>query len=137
MAPICAAVKLQTFYFILNFRRCFIKGIREIANMNSKRANIFRFQYPERPTLFFAICYLAVSLVCLIGLISPEAIVCSSEIRNSEGLIEHGTGLIQGATARPCTILFMIFFYFSSKFFASCEIRTLVVALIDSLNPYY
>ena len=89
--------------------------------MNSKRANIFRFQYPERPTLFFAICYLAVSLVCLIGLISPEAIVCSSEIRNSEGLIEHGTGLIQGATARPCTILFMIFFYFSSKFF--CFLR--------------
>ena len=76
---------------------------------------IFRFQYPERPTLFFAMCYLGVSLVCLVGLISPSSIVCSDKIVNEDNVIEHGNGLIQGATSRPCTILFMLFFYFSSK----------------------
>lgn len=73
-----------------------------------------RFQYPERPTLFFAVCYLIVSVICLIGLIIPETIVCSNEITNEEQVIEHGTGLIQGATQRPCTIIFMLFFYFST-----------------------
>ena len=29
--------------------------------------------------------------------------------------IIHGNGLIQGSTNRPCTIMFMLFFYFSSK----------------------
>ena len=75
----------------------------------------FRFQYPERPTLFFAICYMIVSLICLIGLVMPEAIVCSTEKINLDQVVEHGTGLIQGATQRPCTIIFMLFFYFSSK----------------------
>merc|ERR1712176_46656 len=64
-----------------------------------------RFQYPERPTLFFAVCYLLVSVICLIGLIKPEAIVCSKEVVNEEQVIEHGSGLIQGATQRPCTII--------------------------------
>jgi len=73
-----------------------------------------RFQYPERPTLFFAMCYLGVSLVCLVGLISPSSIVCSDKIVNEDNVIEHGNGLIQGATSRPCTILFMLFFYFST-----------------------
>ena len=36
-----------------------------------------RFQYPERPTLFFAMCYLVISLICVVGLVAPEAIVCS------------------------------------------------------------
>ena len=75
----------------------------------------FRFQYPERPTLFFAICYMIVSLICLIGLVMPEAIVCSTEKINLDQVVEHGTGLIQGATQRPCTIIFMLFFYFSSE----------------------
>ena len=61
-------------------------------------------------------CYLGVSLVCLVGLISPSSIVCSDKIVNEDNVIEHGNGLIQGATSRPCTILFMLFFYFSSKF---------------------
>ena len=45
----------------------------------------------------------------------PESIACSTEIRNDEHVIEHGNGLIQGATERPCTIVFMLFFYFSSE----------------------
>ena len=56
-----------------------------------------------------------VSLICLIGLVMPEAIVCSTEKINLDQVVEHGTGLIQGATQRPCTIIFMLFFYFSSK----------------------
>ena len=57
-----------------------------------------------------------VSLICLIGLVMPEAIVCSKEKINLDQVVEHGTGLIQGATQRPCTIIFMLFFYFSSKY---------------------
>ena len=94
-----------------------LKGSRILWKViNGYFTSFFRFQYPERPTLFFAMCYLGVSLVCLVGLISPSSIVCSDKIVNEDNVIEHGNGLIQGATSRPCTILFMLFFYFSSKF---------------------
>lgn len=43
-----------------------------------------RFQYPERPTLFFAMCYLVISLICVIGLVAPDSIVCSETEVNDD-----------------------------------------------------
>ncbi|CAG5104441.1 Oidioi.mRNA.OKI2018_I69.chr1.g1255.t1.cds [Oikopleura dioica] len=83
----------------------------EPMNKSEKETKLIRIVSGRR--CFFAMCYLVISLICVVGLVSPESIVCSEREVNEDQTIVQGTGLIQGSTHRPCTIMFMLFFYFS------------------------
>uniref|UniRef100_A0A8C4N4Z9 Frizzled class receptor 3b n=1 Tax=Eptatretus burgeri TaxID=7764 RepID=A0A8C4N4Z9_EPTBU len=72
--------------------------------------DVRRFRYPERPIVFYSLCYLAVALAYLVGaLIGPDAAAC-----NMPGH-EHGTlaTITQGSHRRPCTLLFALLYFFT------------------------
>ena len=63
----------------------------------------FRFIYPERPTLYFSLCYLAISVCYLIGLISPGQYSCSED------------RLLSGLGSPVCGALFAVSYFFACK----------------------
>jgi hypothetical protein len=70
-----------------------------------------RFRYPERPIIFLSACYMFVALAYLIGSsrLNDDSIVCRP-LKN--GLMETKTFLIQGVEHVPCTLLFMMIYFF-------------------------
>lgn len=70
-----------------------------------------RFRYPERPIIFLSGCYLIVSLAYLIGSssVNKNSIVCKP-LKN--GLMQTREYLVQGVEHIPCTLLFMMIYFF-------------------------
>ena len=70
-----------------------------------------RFRYPERPIIFLSGCYMLVALAYLIGSssISNNSIVCSAQ-KNAEMQVRDY--LVQGVGHVPCTLLFMMIYFF-------------------------
>lgn len=70
-----------------------------------------RFRYPERPIIFLSGCYLIVSLAYLIGSssLNNNTIVCKP-LKN--GLMQTREYLVQGVEHIPCTLLFMMIYFF-------------------------
>nr|QVK45714.1 G protein-coupled receptor [Proales similis] len=70
-----------------------------------------RFKYPERPIIYLSACYLVVSLAFIIGSTqSDNSIVCRKHMNSKEQSLSF---LVQGVEHVPCTILFMMTYYFS------------------------
>ncbi len=69
-----------------------------------------RFKYPERPIIFLSGCYFIVSLGYLIGsLNNSNSIVCKS-LKN--GQMINKEFLVQGVEHIPCTLIFMMIYFF-------------------------
>lgn len=72
--------------------------------------DVKRFRYPERPIIFYAVCYSFVSLIYFIGFLLGNSAACNKSV--------HPGGVptvVLGAQGnKACTLLFMLLYFFST-----------------------
>ena len=90
---------------------------RNVTFLNSRVKIFLRFVYPERPTLYFAVCYLAISLTMIGGLVSPEKVACgpTAETGQTGSTASSLSGLSRGLDSARCTVVFAVIYFFTSK----------------------
>ncbi|XP_012993942.1 frizzled-3a isoform X2 [Esox lucius] len=71
--------------------------------------DVSRFRYPERPIIFYAVCYMMVSLVFFLGFLLEDRVACNAE---SPGRFRAAT-VTQGSHNKACTLLFMVLYFFT------------------------
>ncbi|XP_036416582.1 frizzled-6 [Colossoma macropomum] len=71
--------------------------------------DVRRFRYPERPIIFYAICYSFVSLIYFIGFLLGNELAC-----NKPSLLGAVSTVVQGSQNKGCTLLFMMLYFFST-----------------------
>lgn len=70
--------------------------------------DVKRFRYPERPIIFYAVCYSFVSLIYFIGFLLGNNAACIKAA--------HPAGVdtvVLGSQSKGCTLLFMLLYFFS------------------------
>lgn len=70
--------------------------------------DVKRFRYPERPIIFYAVCYSFVSLIYFIGFLLGNNAACIEPL--------HPTGMLTvvlGSQSKGCTLLFMLLYFFT------------------------
>ncbi|KAM9817523.1 LOW QUALITY PROTEIN: frizzled-3-like [Neosynchiropus ocellatus] len=68
-----------------------------------------RFRYPERPIVFYAVCYVMVSLVFFLGFLLEDKVAC-----NSLGPPRFRAATVaQGSHNKACTLSFMVLYFFT------------------------
>ncbi|XP_051918561.1 frizzled-3-like isoform X1 [Hippocampus zosterae] len=71
--------------------------------------DVTRFRYPERPIIFYAVCYVMVSLVFFLGFLLEDTVAC-----NTVNRVPFKTSTItQGSHNKACTLFFMILYFFT------------------------
>ncbi|XP_047244940.1 frizzled-3a isoform X1 [Girardinichthys multiradiatus] len=71
--------------------------------------DVSRFRYPERPIIFYAVCYMMVSLVFFLGFLLEDRVSCNAA---SPGRFRAST-VTQGSHNKVCTLLFMVLYFFT------------------------
>uniref|UniRef100_A0A3Q1FD58 Frizzled-3 n=1 Tax=Acanthochromis polyacanthus TaxID=80966 RepID=A0A3Q1FD58_9TELE len=71
--------------------------------------DVSRFRYPERPIIFYAVCYMMVSLVFFLGFLLEDRVSCNA---SSPGRFRAST-VTQGSHNKACTLLFMVLYFFT------------------------
>ncbi|KAL4630443.1 frizzled-3-like [Arapaima gigas] len=71
--------------------------------------DVTRFRYPERPIIFYAVCYMMVSLVFFLGFLLEDRVACNAA---SPGQYRAST-VTQGSHNKACTLLFMGLYFFT------------------------
>nr|XP_055043222.1 frizzled-3a isoform X2 [Misgurnus anguillicaudatus] len=71
--------------------------------------DVGRFRYPERPIIFYAVCYMMVSLVFFLGFLLEDRVSCNA---SSTGRFRAST-ITQGSHNKACTLLFMTLYFFT------------------------
>lgn len=73
-----------------------------------------RFRYPERPIIFLSLCYLMVASAYIVGFGSGDTIACRKPFQSPVDLprLQMVSTITQGTKHEPCTILFMILYFF-------------------------
>uniref|UniRef100_A0A8C7J3E8 Frizzled-3 n=1 Tax=Oncorhynchus kisutch TaxID=8019 RepID=A0A8C7J3E8_ONCKI len=71
--------------------------------------DVSRFRYPERPIIFYAVCYMMVSLVFFLGFLLEDRVACNAA---SPGRFRAST-VTQGSHNKVCTLLFMVLYFFT------------------------
>ncbi|XP_028996124.1 frizzled-3a [Betta splendens] len=71
--------------------------------------DVSRFRYPERPIIFYAVCYMMVSLVFFLGFLLEDRVSCNAA---SLGRFRAST-VTQGSHNKACTLLFMVLYFFT------------------------
>ncbi|XP_045511378.1 frizzled-7-B [Colias croceus] len=74
-----------------------------------------RFRYPERPIIFLSVCYLMVAAAYIMGWGAGDSVSCQGPfpMTVSGTRLPNITVITQGTKHEPCTILFMIVYFFS------------------------
>ncbi|MEQ2199437.1 Frizzled-6, partial [Xenoophorus captivus] len=70
--------------------------------------DVKRFRYPERPIIFYAVCYSFVSLMYFIGFLLGNTAACTKA--------SHPAGVdtvVLGSHSKGCTLLFMLLYFFT------------------------
>ncbi|KAI7804952.1 putative frizzled-3-like [Triplophysa rosa] len=71
--------------------------------------DVTRFRYPERPIIFYAVCYMMVSLVFFLGFLLEDRVAC-----NAANSAQYKTSTVtQGSHNKVCTLLFMVLYFFT------------------------
>uniref|UniRef100_A0A8C7FIR8 Frizzled-3 n=1 Tax=Oncorhynchus kisutch TaxID=8019 RepID=A0A8C7FIR8_ONCKI len=71
--------------------------------------DVTRFRYPERPIIFYAACYMMVSLVFFLGFLLEDRVAC-----NAASPTQYRAATItQGSHNKACTLLFMVLYFFT------------------------
>uniref|UniRef100_A0A4W5MYW0 Frizzled class receptor 3b n=1 Tax=Hucho hucho TaxID=62062 RepID=A0A4W5MYW0_9TELE len=71
--------------------------------------DVKRFRYPERPIIFYATCYMMVSLVFFLGFLLEDRVAC-----NAASPAQYRAATItQGSHNKACTLLFMVLYFFT------------------------
>ncbi|XP_066525121.1 frizzled-3b isoform X2 [Hoplias malabaricus] len=99
----------------LTFARYFI-GIISIVCLSATLftfltflIDVTRFRYPERPIIFYAVCYMMVSLVFFLGFLLEDRVACNAA---SPAQFKAST-VTQGSHNKACTLLFMVLYFFT------------------------
>ncbi|XP_039981003.1 frizzled-3a isoform X2 [Xiphias gladius] len=71
--------------------------------------DVSRFRYPERPIIFYAVCYMMVSLVFFLGFLLEDKVSCNAA---NPGRFRAST-VTQGSHNKACTLLFMVLYFFT------------------------
>ncbi|XP_041831102.1 frizzled-3a isoform X2 [Melanotaenia boesemani] len=71
--------------------------------------DVSRFRYPERPIIFYAVCYMMVSLVFFLGFLLEDKVSCNAA---TPGRFRAST-VTQGSHNKACTLLFMVLYFFT------------------------
>ncbi|XP_076833946.1 frizzled-3-like [Brachyhypopomus gauderio] len=71
--------------------------------------DVTRFRYPERPIIFYAVCYMMVSLVFFLGFLLEDGVACNAD---SPAQFKAST-VTQGSHNKACTLLFMTLYFFT------------------------
>uniref|UniRef100_W5MTD3 Frizzled-6 n=1 Tax=Lepisosteus oculatus TaxID=7918 RepID=W5MTD3_LEPOC len=71
--------------------------------------DVKRFRYPERPIIFYAVCYSVVSLIYFIGFLLGNGTACN----RADGELGSVETVVQGSQSKACTVLFMLLYFFS------------------------
>ncbi|KAL0984968.1 hypothetical protein UPYG_G00151250 [Umbra pygmaea] len=69
--------------------------------------DVKRFRYPERPIIFYAVCYSFVSLIYFVGFLLGNSASCN------EGVHPAVDTVVLGSQSKGCTVLFMLLYFFS------------------------
>ncbi|KAJ7988953.1 hypothetical protein DPEC_G00314530 [Dallia pectoralis] len=71
--------------------------------------DVTRFRYPERPIIFYAVCYMMVSLVFFLGFLLEDRVAC-----NAASPAQYRAATVtQGSHNKACTLLFMVLYFFT------------------------
>ncbi|RLV94649.1 hypothetical protein DV515_00013043 [Chloebia gouldiae] len=99
----------------LSFARYFI-GVISIVCLSATLftfltflIDVTRFRYPERPIIFYAVCYMMVSLIFFIGFLLEDRVACNA---SSPSQYKAST-VTQGSHNKACTMLFMVLYFFT------------------------
>ncbi|XP_032646764.1 frizzled-3 isoform X1 [Chelonoidis abingdonii] len=99
----------------LSFARYFI-GVISIVCLSATLftfltflIDVTRFRYPERPIIFYAVCYMMVSLIFFIGFLLEDRVACNA---SSPAQYKAST-VTQGSHNKACTMLFMVLYFFT------------------------
>ncbi|XP_029000095.1 frizzled-3-like isoform X1 [Betta splendens] len=71
--------------------------------------DVTRFRYPERPIIFYAVCYVMVSLVFFLGFLLEDRVACNAA---SPSQFRAST-ITQGSHNKACTLFFMVLYFFT------------------------
>ncbi|XP_046872290.1 frizzled-6 [Hypomesus transpacificus] len=66
--------------------------------------DVKRFRYPERPIIFYAVCYSVVSLIYFLGFLLGNNASCNAA----------DATVVLGSQSKGCTLLFMMLYFFST-----------------------
>uniref|UniRef100_G3NMG5 Frizzled-6 n=1 Tax=Gasterosteus aculeatus aculeatus TaxID=481459 RepID=G3NMG5_GASAC len=70
--------------------------------------DVKRFRYPERPIIFYAVCYSFVSLIYFVGFLLGNNAACAG------GDLPAGVDtVVLGSQSKGCTLLFMLLYFFT------------------------
>ncbi|KAM6967339.1 LOW QUALITY PROTEIN: frizzled-6-like [Aplochiton taeniatus] len=112
-APPCSNMYFQPGQ--MAFARTFI-GVCSIVCLAATLFTFFtflidleRFRYPERPIIFYAVCYSFVSLIYFAGFLLGPAASCSRAAH--PGAVDT---VVLGSQSKGCTLLFMLLYFFST-----------------------
>lgn len=74
-----------------------------------------RFRYPERPIIFLSVCYLMVAAAYIMGWSAGDSVSCQGPfpLTFSGTRLPNISVITQGTKHEPCTILFMVVYFFS------------------------
>ncbi|CAB3231137.1 unnamed protein product [Arctia plantaginis] len=74
-----------------------------------------RFRYPERPIIFLSVCYLMVAAAYVMGWSAGDSVSCQGPFPTtiSGTRLPNISVITQGTKHEPCTILFMVVYFFS------------------------
>lgn len=74
-----------------------------------------RFRYPERPIIFLSVCYLMVAAAYIMGWSAGDSVSCQGPFPStiSGTRLPNISIISQGTKHEPCTILFMVVYFFS------------------------
>ncbi|XP_013181193.1 PREDICTED: frizzled-7-B [Papilio xuthus] len=74
-----------------------------------------RFRYPERPIIFLSVCYLMVAASYVMGWGAGDSVSCQGPFPPtiSGTRLPNISVITQGTKHEPCTILFMVVYFFS------------------------
>ncbi|NXW50573.1 FZD3 protein, partial [Nyctiprogne leucopyga] len=99
----------------LSFARYFI-GVISIVCLSATLftfltflIDVTRFRYPERPIIFYAVCYMMVSLIFFIGFLLEDRVACNA----SSPTQYKASTVTQGSHNKACTMLFMVLYFFT------------------------
>ncbi|XP_039089782.1 frizzled-6 isoform X1 [Hyaena hyaena] len=71
--------------------------------------DVKRFRYPERPIIYYSVCYSIVSLMYFIGFLLGNRTACNK----ADEKLELGDTVVLGSQNKACTVLFMFLYFFT------------------------
>ncbi|NXG97723.1 FZD6 protein, partial [Loxia leucoptera] len=71
--------------------------------------DVKRFRYPERPIIYYSVCYSIVSLMYFIGFLLGNRTACNE----ADEKLEIGETVVLGSQNKACTVLFMVLYFFT------------------------